>query len=320
MKKGVLVIMILIFIAGSMFATGSKEGAKEEKKEFITIKGSQVGGTWYAGCAAWAKLITDNTKYIATNVASPGITVENITRMMEGKAQLGYFETPIAHRALNGQDDWKQPVQVRALFGIWPGVYNMIVHEKLGVKDLYGLKGKTVATLVEGDPTGETFMELLAMHGITPQTAKILRIQKTDAVRMFIDEKLDFMVYAFGHGHSQVKEMSTARKIKFITGDPKHMQTWLNKYPFYYLEMFGKEFGVTEELQLVGPYVAGCLASLPDDQAYLFTKVWWENYDYLMQALPNNMPHTNRTNPMAGIPIPIHPGAEKYFKEIGVMK
>lgn len=313
--KGFLVILILLLVATLSFATGGGE-----KKQFITIKSSQVGGTWYAGCAAWAKLITDNTKYIATNVASPGITVENINRMMDGSAQLGYFETPIAHQALMGQGEWKSPVQVRALFGIWPGVYNMIVQEKSGIKDLYGLKGKTIATLVEGDPTGETFIELLAMHGVTPQNTKILRIQKTDAVRMFIDEKLDFMVYAFGHGHSQVKEMSTARKIKFIWGDPKHMDAWLKKYPFYYAEPFGKEFGVADELQLVGPYVAGCLASLPDDQAYLFTKVWWENYDYLMQALPSNMPWVNRKDPMAGIPIPIHPGAEKYFKEKGIMK
>ena len=316
MRKGFLLIMILILVASLSFAGGSKE----EKKEFITIKGSQVGGTWYAGCAAWAKLITDNTKYIATNVASPGITVENITKMMEGRAQLGFFETPIAYQALKGMGEWKKPVEVRALFGIWPGVYNMIVHEESGIKDLYGLKGKTIATLVEGDPTGETLIELLAMHGVTAQNSKILRIQKTEAGRMFIDKKLDFLVYALGHGHSQVKEMSASRKIKFISGDPKLMEQWLKKYPFYYLEPFGSEFGVADALQLVGPYVAGCLASLPDDQAYLFTKVWWENYDYLMQVLPANMPWVNRQDPMAGIPIPMHPGAIKYFKEIGIMK
>ena len=316
MKKGFLLIMILLLVAASLFATGNKE----EKKQFITIKSSAIGGSWYAGAAAWAKLITDNTKYIATNSASPGLTNESIQRMMDGEAQLAFVDGVATYPAYKGEGEWKKPVEVRGLFGLWPGVYNIIVHEKSGIKDIYGLKGKSIATYVEGEPSGETFIELLAMHGITPQTAKIYRIMKNDATRMFIDENADCLIYAFGHGHANLKEMTASRKVKFVFGDLKHIEPWLKKYPYYYYEPFGSEFGVEDNNQFVSPYFTACLASLPDDQAYLFTKVWYENWAYLMEVMPNNIPWVNKENPSAGIPIPLHPGAEKYFKEVGLMK
>ncbi|MCL2704585.1 MAG: TAXI family TRAP transporter solute-binding subunit [Spirochaetaceae bacterium] len=316
-KKSFLVILIILFIVTSLFATGSKE--KEEKKEFIQIKSSSIGGSWYAGAAAWAKLITENTKYIASNSSSTS-NVLNIQNLEEGEAQLAFMEPFTAYMAYKGEGEWTKPVEVRALFGIWPGVYNIIVHEKTGIKDIYGLKGKSIATYVDGDPLGESFVELLAMHGVTPQNSKIYRIMKNDATRMFIDEKADCLIYAFGHGHSNLKEMTASRKIKFIWGDLKHIEPWLKKYPFYYYEPFGSEFGVEDGLQFIGPYLTICLASMPEDQAYLFTKVWYENWAFLLEAMPANIPWINKENPMKGIPIPIHPGAEKYFKEIGLMK
>ncbi|MCL2481036.1 MAG: TAXI family TRAP transporter solute-binding subunit [Spirochaetaceae bacterium] len=315
-KKSFLFIMILLFLSASLFIACKKE----VKKEFIQIKSSAIGGSWYAGGAAWAKIITDNTKFIATNSASPGLTNESIARMVEGKAHLAFVDGLATYSAYKGEGEWEKPIEVRALFGLWPGVYNIIVHEKSGIKDLYGLKGKSIATYVDGEPSGEAFIELLTMHGITTQTSRIYRIMKNDATRMFIDENADCLIYAFGHGHANLKEMTASRKVKFIFGDLKHIEPWLQKYPFYYYEPFGSEFGVEDNDQFVSPYFTICLSSMPDDQAYLFTKVWYENWNFLTEALPSNMPWINKENPMAGIPIPIHPGALKYFKEIGLMK
>jgi len=317
-KKGFLLILIILFLASSLFATGNKE--KEEKKEFIQIKSSAIGGSWYAGGSVWAKLITDNTKFIATNSASPGLTNESIARMQEGKAHLAFVDGLATYAAYKGEGEWGKPVEVRAMFGLWPGVYNIIVHEKSGIKDIYGLKGKSIATYVDGEPTGESFIELLAMHGITPQTSKIYRIMKNDATRMFIDEKADCLIYAFGHGHANLKEMVASRNIKFVFGDLKHIDPWLKKYPFYYYEQFGSEFGVEDNNQFVSPYFTICMASMPVDQAYLFTKVWYENWAFLLESMPANVPWINKKDPMNGVPIPIHPGAEKYFKEVGIMK
>jgi len=319
LKKGFLLAMILLFASAVLFAGGSKD--KEEKKQFIQIKSSVLGGTWYAAGSVWAKLISDNTKYIATNAASPGLTNESITRMLDGTAQLAVVDGLAVNMAVKGEGEWKKPVtEIRAMFGLWTAIHNIIVLEKSGINDIYGLKGKNVATYVEGEPDGEAFMELMAMHGVTPQNTRILRIMKNDATRMMIDGKLDCMVFAFGHGHANLKELTASRAIKFIFGDMKHIDPWLKKYPVYYVEKFGKEFAKEDANQFAGPYFMICLASMPDEQAYLFTKVWWENYKYVKETLPAGLPWSEPQNNMNGVPVPIHPGAAKYFKEIGAMK
>ena len=313
MKKGFILFLLILFTSTLLFVSCGGE------KEFITIKSSAIGGSWYAGGAAWAKIISDNTNFVATNSASPGLSNESMQRMMEGTAQLAFLDGIAAYPAYKGEGEWGSPVEVRAMFGLWPGVYNIIVHERTGIQDIYGLRGKSIATYVDGEPSGESFMELLEMHGITSQTARIYRIMKNDATRMFIDENADCLIYAFGHGHANLKEMVAARKIKFIFGDLQHINPWLEKYPYYTYKQFGSEFGVEDADQFVSPYFTACMASMPEEQAYLFTKLWWENWDFLMEVLPNNMIWINKENPMAGIPIPIHPGAERYFKEVGIM-
>ena len=319
-KKIVMAFLILAVSGGICFAggEGEKSGTKKEK-QFVQIKSSAIGGSWYAGGAAWAKLISDNTDFIAMNSASPGLSNESIKRMSEGKAQLAFLDGLATSLAYEGKDPWTEKMEVRGLFGLWPGVYNIIVYEDSGIKNVSDLKGKSIATYVEGEPTGESFMEFLEWHGVDESNTKIYRIMKNDATRMFIDGRVDCLIYAFGHGHAKLKEITASRKIKFIIGSDENNKKFTDKYPYYYLEKFGSEFDVNDEFQFVSPYFTACMADLPDDEAYLYTKVWWENWDFLEEVLPNNIPYINKKNPTAGIPVPIHPGSVKYLKEIGLI-
>jgi len=316
MKKKSFFLLIIIFFLILLVAACKKE---EEEKEFIYIRSSAVGGSWYTGSTAWAKLITENTKFTAVNIASPGLTVENITKIAADEAHLAFVNAFGAYTAYKGEGIWRNPVEIRALFGIWAGIHNIIVDEKSGIKDIYGLKGKSIATYVEGDPSGDAFIELLAMHGVTSENTRIHRLMKNDGTRMFLDGRIDCVIYALGHGNANMEAIIAEKDAKFIFGDLKHINIWLEKYPYYSYKKFGSEFGIEDNYQFIIQHFTVCLASLPEDQAYLFTKVWYENWDYLMESLPATMSEINKQNPMEGIPIPIHPGAERYFKEIGLM-
>ena len=323
MKKVLLFALVLILAAGMVFAGGSKEkgeGGADGGKQFVVIKSSSIGGSWYACGAAYAKLITDNTNFIAMNSASPGLTNESIKAMAEGKAQLALGEPLGGYTALQGKEPWDKPQNIRILFGIWPGIFNIVVNADSNIKTLADLKGKSIATYVEGEPDGIAFSELLSWAGVTDQTARIYRIMKNDATRMFIDGQADCLIYAFGHGHAKLKEITTARKVRFLPTDDANVKKFIEKYPFYTSEKFGSEFGVPDEQQFISPYFIACLDTLPADQAYEFTKVWWENWKFLEEALPSNVPFINRSNPKGDLPFPLHPGSEKYFKEKGIIK
>lgn len=318
-KKTLLTVLCFLLIAGMCFAADGNKKAKGGK-QFVVIKSSSIGGSWYACGAAYAKLISDNTNYIAMNSASPGLTNESIKAMNEGKAQLCLADPLSAYTALKGEGPWEKPQNVRLLFGIWPGVYNIIVNADSKINTLADLKGKNIATYVEGEESGMAFLDLLSWAGVNEQNSRIYRIMKNDATRMFIDGQADCLVYSFGHGHAKLKEISTARKIKFLPTEPALAKKFEEKYPYFTSDQFGSEFGVADNQQFISTYFIMCLDTLSDEQAYEFTKVWWENWDFLQEAMPSNIPWVNKQDPQAGIPIPMHPGALKYFKEKGIIK
>lgn len=312
-----ILFLVLIFICGYFLV----ENQAVYAKKFIQIKSSSLGGSWYAGGAAWAKLISQNTDYIAINSSSPGLDNESIARLARGEADLIFLTGPGAYNAYKGiGSTWEgNPQPLCALFGLWPGVLNVVVLKDSKFESIQDLKGATIATYVPGDVNGEQVLALLEHHGVTEKNAKFYRIRKSDGARMFIDGRVDALAYYFGYGHADLKEISASRKIRFLPPDKKMVQGFLEENPFYYLGQFGEEFGCENELQLIGPYLTACSAKMSEEMAYTFTKVWFENLDWLETVLPQNIPLINREDPSAGIPIPLHPGAIKYFKEAGIM-
>ncbi len=305
------------------FASGSGEKSDQTEKserKFVQIKSSSIGGSWYAAGAAWAKVISDNSDYIAMNSASPGYTNESVTRMLEGKAQLACADGIAAFPAYSGKGKWESPVEIRALFNLWPGVYDMVVMKDSEFKTLSDLKGKKIATYAEGEPTGLAFLDLMEWAGITPENTTIFRVTKKDATRMFIDGSADCLVYAFGHGHANLKEITSSREVRFIHVPEDLEKRFMKEYPYFTTTIFGSEFGVEDVKQFSSPYFTIALAEMSDEDAYLFTKLWWENWGFLEEAIPAYVKWVDKKNVTDGIPIPFHPGAIKYYKEIGVWK
>ena len=299
------------------FTIGTASGA-----EFVRIKSSSIGGSWYAGGAALAKLITDNySDLIGINIASPGLDNESVKRLGRNEAEIAFLTGPGAYNAFNGiGPTWKKPQDVRALFGLWPGVINAIVMADSKFKTLGDLKGASIATYVEGDVNGEQVLALLKSHGVTEDNSNFFRIMKADASRMFIDKRIDAILFYFGYGHGNLKEISAARKIRFLPPDSTDVKSFMSANPFYYLGDFGTEFGVPSAKQLIGPYLLAARGDLSEDLVYKITKVWFENLDWLGRVLPKNIQHMNTKDPKAGVPIPLHPGAERYFKEVGLIR
>lgn len=306
-------------------ATASTDGApaaaaekKAPQKKFLQIKTSAIGGTWHACGAVWAKLISENTPYIGVNSSSPGLEFETMQKLKEGIVDLGFAGTSTAYYGWKGGVIWDEPIDLVALFATQPGILNFVGLDKPGVNTIADLKGKTIATYPVGNYWGDMVLEILALHGVTPENSRILRIMKNDSARMLADGQVDCIVHKFGYGHGTLKQLAASRKIKFFEGDPQIMKDYIEKNKFFALVPFGEEYGCANAQQLVSNYVAITMASLPEDIAYTVTKIWFENKDYLNETLPNITPYINWNDPKEGVTIPFHPGAIKYFKEVGL--
>lgn len=318
MKKIVIAVLISVILVSTGFAAGKSEEGQSKQRKFLQIKTSAIGGTWHACGAAWAKLISDNTDFIAVNSASPGLEFETMQRLKDGTVQIGFSGTSTAYYGWKGGYIWDDPIELRALFATQPGIFNVVGLDQPGINTISDLKGKTITTYPVGNYWGDMAIDLLKMHGVTSENSRIMRIMKDESARMLADGQVDAIIHKYGYGHGVLKQLVATRPIKFIEGDPKIMKTYLEQNPFFATVPFGEEFGVKNAEQLVSNYMVIVMDNLPDDIAYLVTKIWFENKDYLLKTLPSITPYINWEDPTEGVAMPFHPGAIKYFKEVGL--
>lgn len=326
MKKKLKTIAMVVIVMSLLISCSGKDGkttssdSESKQKKFLQIKTSAIGGTWHACGAVWAKLISENTEYITVNSASPGLEFETMQKLNDGSVDLGFAGTSTAYYGWKGGTIWEEPIDLVALFATQPGILNAVGLDQPGVNTLSDLKGKTITTYPEGNYWGDMVIDLLELHGVTEENSKIMRIMKNDSARMLADGQVDAIIHKYGYGHGTLKQLAAARKIKFIGGDTDKMNIYMQENPFFKTVPFGEEFGVASSQQLVSNYVVITMASFPEDLAYEVTKIWFENKDYLIETLPSVAPYINWDDPTDGVTIPFHPGAIKYFKEIGLWK
>ena len=297
MKKFSKIIICLIIAMTLFVSCSGSDSNRSRQRKFLQIKTSAIGGTWHACGAAWAKLISENSDFIAVNSTSPGLEFETMQKLRDGTVDLGFAGTSTAYFGRIGGTIWPEPIDIVALFATQPGIFNVVALDLPGINTLSDLRGRTIATYTDGNYWGDMALSLLDLHGVNPSNSRIMRIMKNDSARMLSDGQVDAIFHKYGYGHGTLKQLSTARRIKFLEAEPDKMANYLELYPFFRTVSFGEEFGVANAEQLVSNYVAIAHGSLPEDIAYLVVKIWFENKDFLMETLPNISPYIPWDNP-----------------------
>ncbi|MCL2294002.1 MAG: TAXI family TRAP transporter solute-binding subunit [Spirochaetes bacterium] len=318
MKKISIIVLSLVIVMALFISCHG--GTERAPREFLQISTSAIGGTWHASGAAWAQLISQNSHFIAVNSTSPGLEFETMQRLEVGQVQLGFSGIGTAHLGRIPGKIWDEGVDVVALFATHPGFMNLIILDTPAITSVRDLRGRTIATYTSGNYWGDMAITFLELHGVTQENSRIMRIMKNDSARMLSDGQIDAIFHKYGHGHGTLRQLSTARRVRFLEGEPDLTEIFLSKYPFFRVEAFGDEFGIPNALQLVSNYVAITHSSLPKETAYLVTRIWFENRPFLMNALPNIAPWLPWDNPQQDVTIPFHPGAIRYFKEVGLWR
>ena len=141
-----------------------------------------------------------------------------------------------------------------------------------------------------------------------------------EAIDSLKDGTIDAFILYSGAPLSAIIDLTTTTDVNFISLSDEFCNEFIEKYPYFQkLTIPADMYGMKEDVQCVG--VMNCLVVNPDvdeDVVYLITKAIFENLDELhkVHVQAEEITLENATN----IPLPTHPGAEKYFKEVGILK
>ncbi len=311
----------LLALAGvAMLATSPAQA----EQQFITVLTGGTSGVYYPMGVALSQIYAKAMPDAKCTVQATKASAENLNLLQAGRGEVAFTLGDSLSDAWKGNADagFKTPLKkLRGIAGIYPNYIQIVAAADSGVKTLADLKGKRISV---GAPKSGTELNARAIFkaaGLTyADFAKVEYLPFGESVELMKNRQLDATLQSAGLGVSSLRDLATSVKIVIVpipadvvakVGDPAYQSGVVpaNTYegqPANVPTAFVQNFLVTHE-------------GVPTDTVYKMTRSMFENLDHLVAAHAAAKAIRKETA-LVGMPLPLHPGAEKYYREIGLIK
>lgn len=298
-------------------------------QEFITIGTGSVTGVYYPAGGAICKLVNQERKdhNIRCSVESTDGSIYNVNSIRSGELDFGIVQSDWQYHAYNGSSEFKEHgpyKKLRAIFSLHSEPFNIIARADSGIKNVKDLAGKRVNIGNPGSGDRATMQVVMDAFGWTTQSFKLTsELKGSERSQALCDNKIDAFIYMIGHPNGAIKEATTACDAKLVPATGSEIDTIVKTHPYYAYTSVpaGMYRGTDQDVKSFG--VAATLvtsADISDDVAYNVAKAVFENFDSFKRLHPAFANLKKEDMIKDGISIPLHPGAIRYYKEVGLLK
>ena len=328
MKKYISVILALVMVlalvgCGSPSAnTDSSDGNSGSEKHNLIIGTGGVGGTYYPLGGALASVWTKYLDNVTVSAQSTGASVENTQLLENGEVELALTQNDLAEYAVKGEYMFTKQYEKMQLIGrLYSEPIQVFVRNDSGIKSIADMAGKRISVSYPGSGANANAEQLLGVFGITVKDIKAEYPSNSDTADRMKDGLLDGMLTTTGAPNATFQEMCMSADCTLLSFSDEDCDKIIAQYPFFakYTIPAGSYEGQTEDVQtLCVQSVLAVSSDLSEDLVYDLTKTLWENQTELSGML-SALSDLSVDNALDGITIDYHPGAVKYYKEIGMM-
>lgn len=337
MRRGfvfIVLVALVAIVAGC--GGGAKDAAKEPPKDQkvskvnLTIVGGSIGGAWATIGEGVGEVI--RRSYPGSNTAyEVGQEAANITLVSKGKVQVGIAHSGLIKLAADGKAPFKEKMDnLRALTVLYnEAAQHMIVNASAGINSFEDIKAKKYPLKVNQN-TKASYMEIvgkecLKAYGISYEDivawgGKVDYMSMTSSLDLLRDGKLDAYSNVIQIPSSHVVDLSTTSKLVLLPMSDAAIEK-VNKELGTYKTIIPKsKYSFLKEDV---PTVAATLVlftskELPDAEAYAIVKSIQDNLTYF-KGIHDSLKVLDLKGMTKVNPVPLHPGAEKYYKEKGAL-
>lgn len=291
-------------------------------EEFINVLTGGTSGVYYPLGVALSEIYGQNIEGVRTQVQSTKASVENLNLLQQGKGEIGFALGDSVKAAAEGDADagFAQPLdKLRAIAAIYPNYVQIVASKESGIASFEDLKGKSLSV---GAPKSGTELNARAIFGALGMSyddlAKTEYLPFGESVELIKNRQLDATLQSAGLGVASIKDLANSLPIT-VVAVPAEVAEKLGA-PFQAVTIpAGTYEGQAEDVPTLAiTNILVTRSDLSDDQAYEMTKQLFENLDDMVAA-HNAATAIKLENANKGLPIPLHPGAERYYKEKGLM-
>ena len=307
-------VLILILSCSNVFAAGV---------ERFSLATGGVAGTYYPIGGAIANIITKFVPGVELTAESTGASVANLKMAGQGEVDFLMGASNTTFAAYSGDDPFDNAVKnIRGVAALYPETFQFITRKGSGINSVNDLKGKRVVVGAPGSGTERTVKLVLSMYGITYDDLTPEFLSFGEGVTALKDRTVDCAVVGSGLPTAAVIDAAASMDISLIPIDKEIYEKFSKDYPFLGSNIIpaGLYNGVDEDVFTVAsPALLSVCEDISEDVVYEVVKAIFEHLDVLVDthAQGKNIKLETALN---GMSIPLHSGAEKYYKEVGILK
>ena len=253
----------------------------------------------------------------------PGAGIANIRGIDEGKADIGFGNSISSVDGIQGAAPYPNKVtKVCQVANLYPQYFQMVALANSGVNTVADMKGKSIAVQPRGNTAEAVSKHILSTVGLTYENAKINFVNSyTDAAAMLKDGHAQVFTLGTTIPASSIMDVAAGRDIRMVPVTDEIVAAMRKINPGYAKGVikagtYPKQDRDVDAIIYSAHIVAAC--SLPVDQVYTMVKALVTNLGDLV-AINKAMDGLTPKLMAADIGVPFHPGATKYYKEVGAM-
>jgi TRAP transporter TAXI family solute receptor len=290
---------------------------------FINILTGGTSGVYYPVGVGLSQIYSHGIEGSKTSVQATKASVENLNLLQADRGELALALGDSVADAWNGDAEagFKAPLKkLRAIAGTYPNYIQIVASQDSGIRSLADLKGKRISV---GAPKSGTELNTRAIFkaaGLTYEDmGKVEYLPFAESVELIKNRQLDATLQSSGLGQASIRDLAATLPVVFVP-IPAEVVAKIGNNAYQSATIPAKTYdGQEDEVATVS--IVNVLVThegVSDDLAYQMTKLLFDNLPRLVTA--HAAAKDIRLEDAAkNLPIPLHPGAERFYKEKGLL-
>ena len=296
------------------------------ERVFFGIATGGTGGTYYPLGGMLAQLISNTAEIPDTKLSATAETgnasVANAQLLARGEIESAFVAADILDAAYKGanQFDGEKAENIRAIGALYPETVQLVVRADSGIETFADLKGKTISSGSPGSGQWQLLGDLLEANGMSREDVSEDFSSFSQSVDKIKDGNLDASLITAGSPTSSVTDLANGHDIRIVPLNGPAVAKLQETQPYYANAVLagGTYKGQDEDVEtLAVRAIWATHDGVPEDVIYAVTKALYENTETLGNVHPKGK-EISLDKALESVSVPLHPGAEKYYKEKGI--
>jgi hypothetical protein len=290
---------------------------------FINILTGGTSGVYYPIGVGLSQLYSTGIDGAKTSVQATKASVENLNLLQSGRGELALALGDSVADAWNGVEDagFKAPLKkLRAIAGTYPNYIQIVANKESGITSLADLKGKRISVGAPKSGTELNARAIFAAAGLSYEDmGKVEFLPYAESVELIKNRQLDATLQSSGLGMAAIRDLAATLPINFVA-IPAEVTANIDN-PAYQAAAIPAGTYDGQDVDIATVAIQNILVShdgVSEEVAYQMTKLMFDNLERLGNA-HSAAKDIKLESAAKNLPIPLHPGAERFYKEVGAL-